>query len=150
MPTARFERTLDVNSSAEDTWKVLTDVQRVGGWVSVVGAVEEIEPLATYKTTLTDRLGPFRLHADLDVKVVELEEGRRIRLRAEGRDRQVGTHLSVDAELTLLTEDGRTRIAVSGSYSVVGSVAAMGAGTIRKKADTIIEEFFTAAADALS
>lgn len=150
MPTASFERTLDVTSSAEEAWKVLTDVERVAGWVTVVGAVKELEPLASYKTVLSDRLGPFRMHADLDVEVVELEEGQRIRLRANGQDRQVGTRLSVDAELALLTGDAGTRIAVSGTYSVIGNVATMGAGTIRKKADTIIEEFFAAAADALS
>lgn len=145
MPSASFERTLDVTSSPEECWKVLTDVAQVAGWVTVVGEVHEVEHLESYKAVLTDRFGPFELNADVEVKVVDLEEGRRIRFKAIGSDRHVGTTITVDAEMALLTDGPNTKIAVSGTYGVLGAVATMGAGTIRKKADTIVEEFFSAA-----
>lgn len=150
MPSANFERTLDVSSSPEECWKVLTDVAQVAGWVTVVGDVKEIAPLETYQAVLTDRFGPFQLNADVEVKVVDVEEGRRIRFKANGSDRHVGTTITVDAEMALATDDaGSTKISVSGTYGVVGTVATMGAGTIRKKADAIVEEFFAAAAQVL-
>lgn len=146
MPQAEFARDIEVSAPPEACWPVLTDVERVASWVSIVGAVEELEHLARYRTVLQDRFGPFRLKADVDVTVTELEEGRRIRLHAAGRDRQVNSNIDVDAELRLEPLGEGTRIAVGGRYSVIGTVATMGAGTIDKKAQTILEEFFGAAA----
>lgn len=150
MPSATFERTLDTSSTADECWRLLTDVDRVAGWVTVVRDVRELEHLQSYEAVLSDQFGPFSLNADLDVRVVELEEGERIRFRAKGSDRQVGASIDVDAQLELVSDGPQTRIVVSGKYSVVGTVATMGAGTIRKKADTVIEEFFGAAARELA
>lgn len=145
MPSASFERTLEVSSTPEECWKVLTDVAQVAGWVTVVGEIQEIVPLESYSALLTDRFGPFELNADVEVKVVDVEEGKRIRFQAKGADRHVGTNITVDAEMALLTDEGRTRIEVRGTYRVLGTVATMGSGTIRKKADAIVEEFLGAA-----
>ena len=66
MPSASFERTLDVTSSPEEGWKVLTDVAHVAGWVTVVREVHEVEHLESYRAVLTDRFGPFELNADVE------------------------------------------------------------------------------------
>jgi carbon monoxide dehydrogenase subunit G len=39
---------------------------------------------------------------------------------------------------------------VQGRWNVIGTVATMGSGTIRKKADSIMDEFFSAAGEELS
>lgn len=146
MPSAQFSRTLDVASPPGRCWSILTDVSRVGGWVTVVGEVHEIERLKRYQAVLRDQLGPFKLLADVDVDVTDLEEERSIHFRGNGQDRQVGTTINVFARMQLEPTVSGTTITIDGSYSVLGSVATMGGSTIRKKADTIIEEFFTAAA----
>jgi carbon monoxide dehydrogenase subunit G len=149
MPSAQFDRSLEVLSSPGECWKVITDVQRVADWVSVVGTVEEVEPLSRYTAVLEDSFGPFKLRADLDVEVTEFVEHKSIRFVCSGQDRQVGTTIGVDARMALQPSGSGTLIRVDGSYQVLGSVATMGGSTIRKKADTIIEEFFAAAEDAL-
>ncbi len=146
MPSADFARYIEVTAPPEACWPVLIDVDRVGSWVSIVGDITEIEPLSRYTTVLQDRFGPFKLKADVDIEVTDLEEGKRVRFHASGSDRQVNSTIDVEAELRLEPLDGGTRIAVSGRYSVIGTVATMGAGTIQKKAETILEEFFGAAA----
>lgn len=150
MPSASFERSIQVGVPADVCWPVLIDVDRVAGWVSVVSGVTELEHLSSYEAVLSDRFGMFNLKADLSAKVVELEEGHRIRFHAEGRDRQVNTYISVEAELRLDPVEGGTLIHVSGEYKVLGTVATMGAGTIQKKADKILEEFFSAAEQAFT
>ena len=146
MPSADFERTLEVSDSPADCWDALTDVQRVAGWVTVVGEVRELEPLATYEAVLEDQFGPFKLKADLAIVVKDLEEGKRISFRAKGEDRQVSTSIMVDAGLALEASGTGTVIRVQGHWNVIGTVATMGSGTIRKKADAIMEEFFERAA----
>lgn len=135
---------------AQECWGVLTDVYQVAGWVSVVGEVRELEHLSRYEVVLHDEFGPFKLNADLTVEVTDVEEGRSLRFIANGSDRQVSTNISVNARLTLVSAESGTSIEVEGRWSVLGTVATMGAGTIQKKADTIVEEFFTSAAATLN
>lgn len=151
MPTASFERELDVASPPSECWKTLIDVPTLVRWVSVLDDAEEQEHLSRYSAVLADRLGPFRLRADLDIRVGDVEEERKVAVSARGEDRQVASRISVDAVLELEpAEGGGTKVAVAGTYEVAGRVATMGAGTIRKKADKILDEFFTNAAAALA
>lgn len=144
MPSGQLSRKLDVAVSPSECWSVLTDVHRVAGWVSIAHEVEEVERLESYSVVLRDKFGPFRLNADMDVEVTDVETEKRIRFRGTGTDRSVGTTISVDASMELTPTDEGTSIQVEGSYQVVGTVASMGSSTIKKKADTIVEEFFEA------
>lgn len=150
MPTVEFARTLNISSSAEAVWNVVTDVDRVASWVSVLGDVETEVPLSSYRAKLTDRLGPFRLTADLAVDVVELDEGSTIRFAADGEDRQVASRIQVDARLTLVPAGSGTDVRVEGSYEVTGRVATLGASMIRAKGEKILDEFFANAARELA
>lgn len=150
MPTAVFQRDVRVAADADTAWATLTDVDLLVSWVSILDQASVVDPLKRYTAVLTDRLGPFRLHADLDVEVTDVEEPVRIVVRAEGEDRQVASRITVSAELKLLPSADATVIAVAGSYEVAGRVATLGASTIRKKADKILEEFFESLQRSLS
>lgn len=145
MPSNNFDRSIRVNRSADECWQVLTDVSRVAGWVSVVSHVDEIVPLEKYAAVLTDSFGPFKLNADITVDVLDVVEGRSIHFKCSGSDRQVKTSISVEARLELSEEPPGTVIRAHGSWHVLGTVATMGGGTIQKKADKIVDEFFAAA-----
>lgn len=147
MPSAQFNRELVTSTEPEDAWKILTDVTRLADWVTIVSEAAEIVPLEHYTAVLADRVGPFKLKADLDIRVPEVAAGRRIRVVAKGEDRQVSSRIGVDATLSLTPiDDGVTAIIVDGRYEVTGRVASMGATVIRQKAQKIIEEFFARAA----
>lgn len=150
MPTSAFSRDLTVALDPTECWQVLTDVPRLVTWVSIVDDAKELVPLERYTAVLMDRLGPFKLRADIDIDVSEVEAGRRLRVRAGGEDRQVSSRIGVDATMHIEPlEEGGARVAIAGTYEVVGRVATLGAGTIRKKADTILNEFFGHAAEEL-
>lgn len=149
MPSVAFSRTQSVAASPDEAWTVLTDVERLISWVSVLEEAREHEPLSRYSAVLADRLGPFRLRADLEITVTDVEEPARLTLRAVGEDRQVASRITVDATLRLLPGDPQTTVEVSGSYEVAGRVATLGAGTITKKADRLLDEFFAAVRDDL-
>lgn len=147
MPSMTFERDLLVRSDPDKCWAVVTDVPRLVSWVTILDQAEELTPLDRYRAVLMDRMGPFRLRADLDIAVSEVEVARHIRVRANGEDRQVASRIGVDATLTLEPQEGeQTRIRAAGSYEVVGRVASLGSGMIKQKAAKIIDEFFAHAA----
>jgi len=140
-----FNETFSVGRPVEEAWDVLVDVARVSGWVSVVDDVTEHEHLSRYSAVLEDRLGPFKLKADLDVEVTSVEAPSKIVIRADGEDRQVGSRITIGATLALEEVEGGCRVMIEGQYEVTGRIATMGASTIRHKADAILEEFMEAA-----
>lgn len=144
MPSVDFARRLSVASDPSRVWDTLTDVERLAAWITVVGNVREVSRLDSYTAVLADRLGPFRLSADLDINVVDVEEGSSIRFVAEGEDRQVASRITIDGQLSLTTEGSMTVIEVSGRYEVTGRVATLGASMIRSKGETILDQFVEA------
>jgi carbon monoxide dehydrogenase subunit G len=143
-----FEETLQLAAGVDGVWAVVSDIPTVLSWISIV---EHVEPSGSgYRVVLADRLGPFKLRADLDVAVTERVDGRLIRAHADGEDRQIGSRLIVDVSLALQEQPDGTRVDVSGSYEVTGRPASLGAGSIRKKAGTILSEFFASAERSVS
>lgn len=150
MPRSEFSRELFLQTSPEQTWVSLTDVALLAGWVSIIEGATELEPLARYRAVLMDRLGPFKLRADLDIVVSDVQDWHSLVVTASGEDRQVGSRLLVAATMSIRPgEQGGSLVSFTGFYEVTGRVASMGGGTINKKADKIMAEFFSAAERAL-
>jgi carbon monoxide dehydrogenase subunit G len=150
VPRSEFRRELTVLASPDQSWKTLTDVPLLVSWVTIVEGATELEPLGRYSAVLMDRLGPFKLRADLDIVVTDLDAGRRITFRASGEDRQVGSRLVIEATMEIEPRAPEGSLArFTGMYEVTGRVASMGSGTINKKADKIMSEFFAAAESTL-
>ncbi|MCE2526129.1 MAG: hypothetical protein J4G00_01130 [Actinomycetia bacterium] len=142
MPTHQFRREVVIDLSRPQVWGSLLDVEKVAGWVSLVGEVEELAHLSNYRAVLSDRVGPFRLRADLTIRIKEMEEESKVVLEAEGEDRQVRSRIKVNLALRLFdTEEGATMVRLEGRYEVTGRVATLGASLIRHKADTVLDEF---------
>lgn len=140
--TEQFSREIAVATDPDGTWQVLTDVSRLAGWVGIVRDVVELSRLEKYTAVLEDRVGPFKLRADLEIAAQVVREGRHIELQASGRDRAVDSRISVSAKLVIAESGSGTTVAVDGTYQVTGRVASMGSGVIRKKADRILADFF--------
>ena len=144
-----FERKLVVAAPPPRAWAALIDFRQVASWISIVGDAQEVVALERYRAVLEDRLGPFKLRADLEVKLSDLKPGISLAARAEGEDRQVASRIAVEAVLGITPAGEGTEISVSGHYEVLGRVASLGAGSIRKKAERVLDEFFGQAAESL-
>jgi carbon monoxide dehydrogenase subunit G len=138
-----FHGTLELSADPGRVWEVVSDIPTVLSWISIVEDVEEAG--SDYRVVLADKLGPFKLRADVDVAVAERLEGKLIRARGDGEDRQIGSRLIIEVALALEPQDHGTHVDVSGSYEVTGRPASLGAGSIRKKAAAILSEFFASA-----
>jgi carbon monoxide dehydrogenase subunit G len=119
----------------------LLDVERVASWVSILSQVAEEQPLSRYRAVLEDRLGPFRLRADLAIDVTVADSS--ITLQATGTDRQVGSRLTVQGRLDVREDGAGCQVLLAGSYEVSGKAAQLGASSIRRKAAHIVDEFST-------
>jgi len=144
VPRETFDRAISVPVDRAVAWSRITDVPTLVGWVSLLRDAEVISELEKYRATLQDKIGMFALKADLDIAVVEHSEPGFITVHAEGEDRQVASRIVIDVTVRLAEAGDGTEVNVAGVYEVSGRVATLGAGTIRKKAGKILEEFFTA------
>lgn len=142
MASEEFNRSARVGADAATTWSALTDVDRLARWVGILHDVKEIERLDTYTAVLEDRVGPFKLRANLDVDVKVPEEGVRVEVSASGRDRAVDSKIAINAVLTIAESASGTTVQLVGDYQVTGRVASMGGGIIRKKAEGVLNDFF--------
>lgn len=142
MPRENFDRTISVPATSEKAWRTITDVPTLVGWVSLLRDAQTISEMDKYRATLQDKIGMFALKADLEITVVEHAEPEYIVVHAAGEDRQVASRIVVDATVRLEPDGAGTRLEVSGAYEVSGRVATLGAGTIKKKAARILDEFF--------
>lgn len=142
MARGNFSRRIVVAQDPARVWETVTDVKRVASWITVVGSVVEEKRLSRYQAILEDRIGPFRLHAELLMVVDELVEGKRLVVRGEGRDRQIGSRLAMRAGLSVHELNGVTALDLEADYEVTGKVASLGDATIRRKAARIVDEFF--------
>jgi carbon monoxide dehydrogenase subunit G len=145
-----FQETVRLAGPRDAVWETVSDIPSVLAWISIVGAAEELEPAARYRARLEDRMGPFKLRADLDIAVEERVAGERIRARGDGEDRQIGSRLLVDVTLALSDDGAGTAVDVRGAYEVTGRPATLGAASIRKKANKVLTEFFASAERALA
>jgi carbon monoxide dehydrogenase subunit G len=145
-----FHEVLHLAAAPDAVWRTVSDIPTVLSWISIVGSLREVEPGERFAVVLEDRLGPFKLRADLDIAVRERVEGRSIRATGDGEDRQAGSRLIIEVALDLAEREDGTELDVSGTYEVTGRPAALGAGSIRKKAAKILAEFFASAEQALA
>jgi carbon monoxide dehydrogenase subunit G len=140
-----FHETIQLTAQPDAVWATVSDIPTVLSWISIVEGVDVVEPDTRFRVVLADKLGPFKLRADLNVVVGERAPGSRIRARGDGEDRQIGSRLIVEVALTLEERGASTQLDVAGSYEVTGRPASLGAGAIRKKAANILAEFFASA-----
>lgn len=149
MASGKFDRELHVQKDPATCWETLTSIETLASWIDIVDDVVEVQPLSAYTAVLMDSLGPFKLRADLNISVTDVDVPNHLRFEASGEDRHVGSRLRINATLDLQEEGSGTLLAATGAYEVLGKVATLGSGTIVKKADRIIEHFLAAAQLAL-
>ena len=125
----------------ERLWDFLMDVPTVGRCVPGVERIEAVDGSA-YRGGLKVKVGPIRLSLEGTITVEEADrEALRARLRAEANDRRLGGGIRARVSLTLAPAEAGTRVRIDTDLAVLGRIGEFGQPVIRKKADTLLEEF---------
>lgn len=138
-----FERVAVVTAPATVIWATLHDVSLLASYSRHLGPVTTIEPGRRWKVPLQDRVGLLKLSAPFDVAIVEDIATAVVSIRASGRDKGPGTQLAVEASVRISQEKGNTQLNLAGSYELTGKVVTLGAAVARRRAATMIDEFWT-------
>jgi carbon monoxide dehydrogenase subunit G len=136
-----FKMSMVVPATPEELWSILLDVPRISACIPGCVNVEEIEPLATYKATIKQKIGPFKVEAPAEIVVESITEPSHIRTRATARDKFTGTRIAVVLDVTVTPEEVGSVFAVDAKVDVQGRLATMGFGVIKRRVDQNFEEF---------
>ncbi|MGM4903850.1 CoxG family protein [Tardiphaga sp. 866_E4_N2_1] len=130
-----------VPATPAELWSTLLDVPRISACIPGCDHIEEIERLATYKATVKQKIGPFKIEVPADIVVESITEPSHVRTRATGRDKFTGTRLVVVLDVTVTPEEAGSIFSVDAKIDVQGRLATMGFGIIKRRVDQNFEEF---------
>lgn len=138
----RFEEKISAAVSRPVAWDFLWQTERLARCLPGCTAVEEIEPKKRYRAAFEDAVGPYKVHFDIDVAIIDAEPERSIRLKAFGEDKRIGASQTMDLLLTLASPAGdRTELAIVADVQMHGKIATLGQFVIKRKVKQVVEQF---------
>lgn len=136
-----FTQACVIPAERERLWDFLMDVPAVGRCVPGVETIEAVDG-GVYRGGFKVQVGPIRLSLDGTMTVEEADRSAwQARMRAEANDRRLGGGIRARLRLALAPVEGGTRVQIDTDLAVLGRIGEFGQPIIRKKADTLLEEF---------
>lgn len=138
----KFTQRAVIPVDREPLWDFLMDVPKVAKSLPGVETVNQIDD-TTYQGSLKVRVGPISLNLQGKIILETCDRDNwRAALRAEANDRMAAG--AVKGKTTMeLKEVGpkQTELVVETDVSILGKIGEFGQPIIRKKADTMLQEF---------
>ena len=143
-----FSQTLTVAATQKDAWNLLRDPKRIANLIPSIESIAESDSPEKFLAHVVERVGPFRLSLNLEVRIVEAAEPSLLRAELTGTDSRGQNRLSgtLRAELKenasdSLTSFPGTLINMDSSVEVTGALATLGAAPIRRRANEVFTQF---------
>jgi carbon monoxide dehydrogenase subunit G len=100
-----------------------------------------LEPGKRYAATMVEKVGPFRVEFPTIIEVLEREELTRIKAQASGADNKIGSRMKISLDVNLREQGDKTVLGFVAGVDILGKLAALGHGIIKRKADQVLDEF---------
>src|SRR5215207_984860 len=142
-PHVELNNEFEVDRPIDETWVVLTDVERIAPCLP--GAqLEEIEG-EEYRGMVKIKVGPITAQYKGKATFVEKDDAaHRAVLRAEGRDSRGAGNASALITAQLAENGaGRTKVTVNTDLTVTGKVAQFGRGVMADVSEKLLGQFVT-------
>ena len=137
----QFQKEVEIAATREKVWNFIWDVDRFIACVPGCKEAKTIEAGKKYAATMVEKVGPFKVEFPTSIEVLEREELTRIKAQASGADNKIGSRMKVDLDVNLREQDGKTVLGFIASVDILGKLAALGHGIIKRKADQVLDEF---------
>ena len=136
-----FQKEVEILVPREQVWNFIWDVDRFIACIPGCKEAKTIEPGKKYAATMVEKVGPFKVEFPTNIDVLEREELSHIKAQASGADNKIGSRMKVDLDVNLREQDGKTMLAFVANVDILGKLAALGHGIIKRKADQVLDEF---------
>lgn len=137
----QFEKEVEILAPREKVWNFIWDVNRFIACVPGCKEAKTIEEGKKYSATMIEKVGPFKVEFPTSIEVLERQELTHIKAQASGADNKIGSRMKLDLDVNLREQDGKTIIKFVAGVDILGKLAALGHGIIKRKADQVLDEF---------
>jgi carbon monoxide dehydrogenase subunit G len=137
----QFEKEVEIRAPREKVWNFIWDVDRFIACVPGCKDAKTLEPGKLYSATMVEKVGPFRVEFPTTIEVLEKQDLTHIKAQASGADNKIGSRMKLDLDVNLSDRDQNTVLGFVAGVDILGKLAALGHGMIKRKADQVLEEF---------
>lgn len=138
-----FDNSFEVPLGADETWALLTDIERIAPCVPGAELTEVVDE-NTYKGKIAVRLGPVALTFAGEARFESLDDAAHsARLKAQGTDARGRGGAHADVTFHLEPGEAGTRVLIHTDLRLSGSVAqyGRGAGMVEDLSQRMIDQF---------
>ena len=137
----QFQKEVEIAAPREKVWNFIWDVDRFIACVPGCKDAKTLEPGKRYSATMVEKVGPFKVEFPTTIEVLEREELSRIKAQASGADNKIGSRMKIDLDVHLREQGANTVLGFVAGVDILGKLAALGHGIIKRKADQVLDEF---------
>jgi hypothetical protein len=137
----QFEKSVEIQATKEKVWNFIWDVDRFIACVPGCKEAKTVEAGKRYTATMVEKVGPFKVEFPTTIEVTEREELSHIKAQASGADNKIGSRMKIDLDVRLAGEGEKTSLSFIAGVDILGKLAALGHGIIKRKADQVLDEF---------
>ena len=137
----RFDKEVEISAPREKVWKFIWDVNRFIACVPSCKDAKTVEEGRLYSATMVEKVGPFRVEFPTTIEVLEKEELKHIKAQASGADNKIGSRMKIELDVNLQERDNKTLLGFVANVDILGKLAALGHGIIKRRADQVLDEF---------
>lgn len=137
----QFEKEVEISAPRQKVWDFIWDVDRFIACVPGCKEAKTLEPGKRYAATMVEKVGPFRVEFPTTIEVLEREDLTRIKAQASGADNKIGSRMKISLDVNLREQGDKTVLGFVAGVDILGKLAALGHGIIKRKADQVLDEF---------
>jgi carbon monoxide dehydrogenase subunit G len=136
---------LELAAAPDDVWKVLRDTPRLAGLLPGVESVKALDEagMEAYAATVHDKIGPFKVTLNLEIRVVEAAEPSLLKASLKGLDSGGANRVSGSLQVALepLAVGNGSGMRFEANVEVLGKLATLGAIPMRRRTAQLFAEF---------
>ena len=136
----KFQGNLSIARPVEKVWAFLWNIEKLTSCIPGCESVKTIKDREQYELTVKDSVGPITVHFELLAEVKKLDPLKRIEIALEGKDFKAGG-VRQTMTLVLTAKGSESEIAFETDVNVFGRLGTLGYPFVKKKAETVINEF---------
>ena len=137
----QFQKEVEILAPRERVWQFIWDVDRFIACVPGCKEAKTLEEGKRYTAIMTEKVGPFKVEFPTTIDVLEREELTRIKAQATGADNKIGSRMKIELDVNLRAQGDKTILGFVAGVDILGKLAALGHGIIKRKADQVLDEF---------
>jgi len=136
----KFQGKLSIARPVEKVWEFLWNIEKLTSCIPGCESVKTIKEKEKYELKVKDSVGPITVHLELLADVKKLEPLKSIEIAMEGKDFRAGG-VRQTMTLVLTAKGSESEIDFETDVNVFGRLGTLGYPFVKKKAETVINEF---------